>query len=356
MANINLLTAQIAHEVDLQRVASGLGGLSTKHLNAISKYVRETLLVTETITTIKQRNQLIKDISAFMTDELGVFTTDMTDDLGDIIVEEVGFQASTVATATGAKIAEPAIDKVIKVIKQKPLVLNGKAIGWDEYIEEYAPNQVKAVSQIITAGWSNGETTRLISQQITGTNTINGVMQTSQRSAYMMARDLVSHQSSSAKSEVGKENQDVIIGEKAIVTLDSKTSPICQRYGSQDKGGKEWIYKTDGHNFPRSPFHRFCRTSMSFVLAPEFKEFEAGRTRPAIISGVAVQVDAETNWIDLARSNKEFAEISLGKTKAALLDEMSATEFTKAAYNRLGEAQTIESMRESSKTIMKLLE
>lgn len=356
MANINLLTAQIAHEVDLQRVASGLGGLSTKHLNAISKYVRETLLVTETITTIKQRNQLIKDISAFMTDELGAFTADMTEDLGDIIVEEVGFQASTVATATGAKIVEPAINKVIKVIKQKPLVLNGKAIGWDEYIEQYAPNQVKAVSQIITAGWSNGETTRLISQQITGTNTINGVMQTSQRSAYMMAKDLTTHQSSMAKAEVGKANQDVIIGEKVIVTLDSKTSPICQKLGSQDKGGKEFIYAKVGHNFSRAGFHRWCRSIMVFILAPEFKEFEAGRTRPAVINGVAVQVDAETNWMDIAKSNEEFAEISLGKTKAALLDEMSAKEFTKAAYNRLGEAQTIESMKESSKTIVRLLE
>lgn len=355
MASINILTAEIAHEVDLQRVASGLGALSTPHLSAISKFVRSELLKTEKITTIKQRNQLIKSISEFMNNELGLFTSDLTKGLSDVIKEEVKFQAGVVSKVAGVSVAKPTVTDALKAVTAKPLVLNGKAIEWDDYIKSYAPNQVEAVKQILVAGWSDGLTTREIQQQITGTAKIRGVMQQSQRSAYMMAKDLTSHQSSIVKSKVGTDNSDIIIGEKAVVTLDSNTSPICQKYGSQDKGGKEWLYK-DGQNFPRSPYHRFCRTSMIFLLAPEYRELEANRTRPAVINGESVQVDASTNWIDIAKSNNEFAEISLGKTKAKLLDDMSTKEFTKAAYNRLGEPQTLEQMKESNEKVMKLLE
>jgi hypothetical protein len=136
--------------------------------------------------------------------------------------------------------------------------LNNKAVSVDDYIGDYTPAQIEKVKQAIVAGWSNGQTTREISQSITGTRQVKGIMQASQQSAYRMSKDITSHISSQTKERLAKDNQDIIVGEKVIVTLDSRTSPICQGYGSQDGGGKEFYYADDGYNFPRPPFHHNC--------------------------------------------------------------------------------------------------
>ena len=356
MAEINLLSAEIAHAIDIERMGSGLGSLSNSHIKNIAEFIKQVLLEDEFITTKKRRDELIKLISDRMGVELGQFTDEMTKDLNDIISEEIDFNASLLETVTDESISKPSLKEAIKTFESAPLVLSGSAFAVNDYIKSYAPSQIDKVKKIIIGGWSDGSTTREIQRQITGTDSIKGALSTSQRSAYMLAKDLVSHQSSVVKSEIAKENEDVIIGEKVIVTLDSKTSPICQKLGSQDNGGKEFIYSKVGRKFKRSPFHQFCRSTMTFVLSKEFAELEAGRTRPAVINGKAVQVDAKTNWLDIAKSNKGFAEVSLGKSKAEILQSMSATEFSKAAYNRLNEPITIKQMKKSSNKIKKLLE
>ena len=50
-------------------------------------------------------------------------------------------------------------------------------------------------------------------------------------------------------------------------------------------------------------FHPNCRSTTVPILAPEYREIaEEGRTRPAVVDGKAIQVPADTNWIDLAKA------------------------------------------------------
>lgn len=354
-----LIVIEAGHQIDLIRFGSSVGAKVNPHLTTISKYAREVLLQYDTIPTKKLMNEITAKIVAKMEKELGAFTDEAEKDLKALVSEEIGFQYDVVkgAVGKGVAVARPTIAATTSLINNTPMVLNGKAFSVSEYVGDYTPNQIEAVKRVIVSGWSDGQTTRQISQSITGTKQVKGVLQASQRSAYMMAKDVTSHISTASKTKVGKENNDLIVGEKAVVTLDSKTSPICQKIGSRDSGGQEWYYATDGYNFPRSPYHNFCRTTMTFIMAPEYREIaDQDLTRPAIIDGEAVQVPAETSWMDLAKRNPTFAEQSLGKSKAKVLDSMSAKEFTDTAYNRMGDPLTLNEMKASNSKVTAILD
>ncbi|AUR88132.1 putative head morphogenesis protein [Vibrio phage 1.110.O._10N.261.52.C1] len=354
-----LIAVETGHQIDLIRYANTMGANVNPHLTSISKKVREVLYKWDTLDTKKKMNEAINEISAYMEKELGKFTGEFESDVKALIKEEIDFQYGVAkqAIGTGVAVSRPTIKATTQLINSVPMVLNGSAISVDDYIGDYTPNQIKKVKQIITGGWANGLTTREVAQQITGTKTVKGVLQASQRSAYMMAKDITSHTSAQSKAKVFQDNDDLIVGEKVVVTLDSKTSPICQDLGSQDSGGKEFYYKEDGRNFPRPPYHNNCRSSTVPILAPGYREItEEGRTRPAVIDGEAIQVPADTNWMDLAKKYPSLAEQSLGKSRAAVLDTMTAKEFTDAAYNRMNQQITLEQLAASNSKAAQVLQ
>ena len=354
-----LIAVEVGHQVDLIRFSNSMAANVNPHLNKISKYVREVLYQWDKLNTKKDMNEAVKLITEMMFSELGEFVDEFESDFDELVREEVVFQYDVAKSAigTGTSVSRPTIKDTKKLISSVPMVLNGSAVTVDEYIGDYAPKQIAKVKQKIVAGWTDGLTTREIAQSITGTKSVKGVIQASQRSAYMMAKDVSTHTSAQSKSKVFQDNSDLIVGEKIVVTLDSKTSPICQDLGSQDGGGKEYYYAKDGRNFPRPPFHPNCRSTTVPILAPEYREIaEEGRTRPAVVDGKAIQVPADTNWIDLAKQYPSLAEQSLGKSRAAVLDEMSAKEFTDAAYNRLGQQITLDQLVASNSKAASVLQ
>lgn len=353
-------SSEIAHAIDIEKAALGIAKGVKPALDNIADFVRLVLAryqedKGDKILTIKDRDALIKQITEYMSEQLIPWTASAQSDLDEMITEEIKFENAVLRNATGAAVTVPTFKQAYSDITQKSLVLNGLAISWDDYIGVYTPNQLKAVKQAIVAGWTDGLTTTTIARQIVGTKTIKGIIPKSMRDAQMMVKDLASHQSSDVKAVFGRMNEDVIIGEKIIVTLDSKTSPICQDYGSQDRGGKEFIYAKVGRNFPRPPFHRNCRSTMRYILSPEYQDKENKRQRPAVVNGRVIFVDEDTNYLDFAKAYPSVAESALGETRAKLINQMSAEEFRKAAYNHMNEPITLKEMTARSKKIAKAL-
>jgi hypothetical protein len=354
-----LIAVEVGHQVDLIRFSNSMGAAVNPHLTNISKYVREVLYRWEKLETKKDMDEAVRLISEMMTVELGEFTGEFESDVSALIKEEIDFQYGVAKSAIGAgtAVARPTVKATTQLINSIPMVLNGNAITVDQYIGDYTPNQIAKVKQKIVAGWTDGLTTREIAQSITGTKSVKGVIQTSQRSAYMMAKDVSTHTSSQTKARVWRDNDDLIIGEKTVTTLDSRTSDICKYYGSQDGGGKEWLYSEYGYNFPRPGFHPNCRSTNVPILAKEYREIaEEGRERPAVIDGKAETVPATTNWYDLAKENSILAEQSLGASRAKLLSEMSTKEFIDTAYTRLGTSLTLEEMKKKNPKVLSILD
>lgn len=355
MAQLDQISAEVAHAIDLQKTANGIASASNKQLDDISDSIVKVLLKYDAIDSIKTRNAIVKAVRKILADGLEGVTDDIESAISKVIKQEIKFQYALLRNITNVKSKQSTQKDTLSLIEKMPLVLDGKAITWQERIGDYPERTLRNVLQVIQAGWANGSTTADIARQIAGTQSISGVIPQAKSAANALAKDLLTHQSSMAKRQLAIDNDDIVIGEKTIVTLDSRTSKICRGYGSQNGGGKVWLYSKYGRNFPRPPFHYRCRSVNILIVADEYALDMGKQTRPAVIDGVAKQVPAETGWYQLAKQYPAMAEQSLGPTRAKILDNMSAEEFVKVAYNRLGDELTIDQMVANSKKVAALL-
>lgn len=349
------LATTIAHEAALIRYSRTLGKDATVYIDSIMKSLKGELLATDKIATKKQRDELIKYVNELFNDELGKWNSELASDLTALIKEEAKFHQAALASLVGEKIARPTLESITKAAYSTEMVLSGQAYTVTERIKQFDVNSVDKVKRIIKGGWSDGATTYEMAQEIMGKqkSSVNNQMK---RSAYFLSKDLTSHISSVAKTQVGIDNDDVVIGEKATATLDSKTSPKCARIASEDNGGREYIYAEVGRNFPRPPYHwGGCRTTHRYLLAKEFEQLEEPRTRPAVVDGKAKQVDSNESLFELAKENPNMARELVGVERAKVLNAMSAKEFTKIAYNRLDQFITLDELVKKSEVAAKAL-
>lgn len=348
------LATTLSHEIALIRFSRKLGRDAQPHIDAIMKALREELLSTDKITTKKRKDELIALVNELIGAEIGDWTEELESELTALAKEEAKFHQAALSNLIGQKVARPTLESVIKTAFNTEMVLNNQAYTVDERIKNYNANSADRIKRIITGGWRDGLTTYEMSQQITGRQN-SSVSNQMKKGAFTLAKDVTSHISSTAKTSVGMANQDVVVGEAVVVTLDSHTSPICQRLGSLDGGGKKYYYAKDGFNFPRNPFHYNCRSTMRYLLAPELEELEEPRTRPAVVQGEAKRVDSEKSWMQLAKENPSLARESLGEERAKVLDAMSAEEFTRIAYDRLNQPIPLDELVKKSKTAARAL-
>jgi SPP1 gp7 family putative phage head morphogenesis protein len=140
---------------------------------------------------------------------------------------------------------------------------------------------------------------------------ISEIIPTQERRAATLARTVTNYAANKARNESIKQNTDVLDGYKWVATLDSRTSLIC---ASRD--GR--IYEIDDRN-PKPPAHFNCRSTITFVVNPEF---DLGRdvkgTRPAK-GDVKGDVSGDTTYAQwLRRQSPSFQEKVLGPARAKL--------------------------------------
>ena len=349
------LATTLSHEIALIRFSRSLGRNAQPHIDAIMKALREELLSTDTIQTKKRRDELIALVNELIGVELGGWSEELESELVALAKEEAKFHQAALSNLVGQKIARPTLESIIKTAFNTEMVLNNQAYTVDERIKNYNANSVDRIKRIITGGWRDGLTTYEMSQQIMGRQN-SSVSNQMKRAAFNLSREVTSHISSTSKTMVGMANSDIVIGEKAVATLDSKTSPKCARIASEDNGGREYIYAEVGYNFERPPHHfGACRTTHRYLLAKEFEELEEPRTRPAVVDGEAKRVDSNESLFELAKKNPNMARELVGVERAKVLQAMSAKEFTEIAYNRMDEFITLDELVKKSKVAAKVL-
>lgn len=349
-----LLATTLAHKLALIRFSRKLGKDAQSYIDEIMKVIRDELLSTDKITTKKRRDEIIALVNEIMGVELQGWDDELEKELRALAKEEVKFHQATLANLVGQKVARPTLDSVIKTAFNTEMVLNGQAYTIDERIKNYNANSVDKIKRIITGGWRDGLTTYEMMQEIAG-NQNSSVSNQMRKGAFGLAKDSVSHISSVAKTSVGMKNSDIVIGEKAVATLDSRASPKCARIASEDGGGREYIYAEVGYSFERPPHHHFCRTTHQYILSDEFKELQEPKTRPAVVNGKAKKVDSNEDLFELAKANPNMARELVGVERAKVLEAVSAKEFTKIAYNRLDEFITLDELVKKSKVAAKAL-
>lgn len=172
----------------------------------------------------------------------------------------------------------------------------------------------KRIEREIGTGLSVGETVDQMVQRVRGTKANgyqDGVLQTTRRTAEGLVRTVTNHVSTQAREQTYLENDDVIKGIEWVSTLDTRTTPICQRL--------------DGKVFPinegeRPPAHWNCRSTTVPVLK-SWKELgikakEADPSTRASMDGQVAESLTYSEW--LAGQDAETQDEALGPRRASL--------------------------------------
>jgi len=196
--------------------------------------------------------------------------------------------------------------------------------------------------QQVSIGIAQGESYYHIVRRIRGTQAAgftDGILNESRRNIESVVRTSVASACQTARSELFKENDDIIKGEQLVATLDGRTTETCMGYDGK-------VYPVG--EGPRPPFHFNCRTQVVPILK-SWKELginlkEAPDGTRSSMNGQVSDKLTYGSW--LKTQPKEFQDDVLGKTRAEYFrsGQVSIDRFT-----RDGKLLSLEQLRKIEK-------
>ena len=355
-----LINKTAAHQINLVRYANTQAAEAIPFFEQLIDYINARLMREgESIASKKRLKAVLDDIESKMDQLLGAYSNQIQDLVPTVAQQEIEFNERLIAsTVEDYSVVIPPIEKAVTAIYNNPLLIGsgGGAVSFAELTEGWTAPEIKRVAQRISSGFYLGETPTQIARAISGTKRNgykDGLLEISRRAAQEMAKTAVMDMATQAKAAFNLANDDLIIGEEVVATLDSRTSPYCRANDSR-------VYLYADGPFPRPPYHRGgCRTTLSPVLSPEFDFTRAGRTRPAVGEDGAQRVDASTSYYEWLKSQPaSVQDDALGPVKADIFRNagLTADEFRKAAAVGLNQPLTIDLLRKRNKEIARYLD
>jgi SPP1 gp7 family putative phage head morphogenesis protein len=306
--NDDIQDALTRHQIFVQRYARGR---EKEAARAIKAAIRKGL------ERLKEIDQAGRAIAENNIQELNAYLIELGDEYADTfrneIIEfgsyEVGVNQRVLEKAVNISLNSPAPAQLQQAIFTNIMSIEpakGYTVGG--LLEQFGRKNANKVYTIAQEALLLGKSNRELTQDIMN------IIPTQQRKAETLARTITNHTSNVARNETMKENTDVVDAYKWVATLDSRTSLIC---GSRDG----IVYELDDAN-PKPPAHFNCRSTISFVVNPEY---DLGKrikgTRPAK-GDTKGRVNADLNYGDwLRRQSPEFQERVLGAERAKLFRE-----------------------------------
>ena len=331
-----------AHQIDVVRYSAGEAKKVDAFLLDLIDYL-ETRLTKEgdSIASKKRLQILLDDVKKRMSGELSRFTDEFLAEVEPFVKSELEFNYKAFNAFTSPVM--PTIEQALSAINNNPLLLNGSAVDFSAYTRGWQQKEVDRIAGIISNGYYSGMTTQQIARDVIGTKSAryaDGKLNLTKANAYSMAKTAVMHMSSQTKARFFEANDDIVVGEEVVATLDSSTSNFC-RWADGNK-----YYYRDG-KFPRPPYHHGCRTSLSPLLSEEYAFATEGGTRPAVSGGKAERVSAETTYYEWLKGQPlSTVQSALGKTQADIFlnSGLSPAEFKAASTTQLGQPLTLKEM------------
>jgi SPP1 gp7 family putative phage head morphogenesis protein len=239
-----------------------------------------------------------------------------------------------------------------------PLLIGAKggAVDFSKYTKQWKPQEIERVVGVINGGFFAGDTTDQIVRSVNGLKShrfADGILNTSRANIESMVRTSLNHQAVAARAVYGKENGDIIKGEKIVATLDIRTSAECK-----DRDGDEVLY-VDDKNPARPPFHINCRSSFVYLYDPEFDFLNRGATRASKGAEGGQQVPQKQTYYTWLKNQPAFIQDeALGVQKGLIFRNagLSPDEFKKVATDRFKKPLTIQQLSQKDKRIAEYLD
>lgn len=328
----------------------GLKAGTTKDFNQTAKDVddylaRNVYSIDLASLTPDKLNDLLDKVGNDLQEIYGEYIGDLKDTIIEVYQHSYQAEAASLTNAfvevEAAGLASTAVTTTVaaKAISETPVLLDSKAHLIDDLLDKFTSSEAKAVVDTLRASHFKGQSVPEVIKAIRGTRANkykDGLIDVTRRHAEAIARTGIQHAAVSARQQFGEDNDDVIESKQFVAVLDSRTTTQCK--------------SLDGKTVPldsplKPPFHVNCRTSMVFILKPEFRG--ANETTGKRRAGDE-RIDADMNYYDWLKTQSEaFQDDVLGKTRAKLFRDggLSSEEFGKLNLNKNFEPLTLAEMR-----------
>ena len=260
-ANEYLVDASTRHQIMLQRLSGGSFNKLKPILEKLQKDIRARLTENPTDFQMNRLTALMRDIQALFDAANSEVSKQLNLDLEEFIPYEIDFQYRMLGNAVTTELTLPAIEQVVaSVTTVKAELISGgvtKRLTIAEMVETLGTKSA-TIENKIRAGVIEGKSVDQMVRDI-----MRIANQAYKRDVRTIVRTAFNLAGSEARRAVNAANSDVLIGERLVVTLDSRTSVTC--YGLSVKA---IIYKIG--EGPQPPLHYGCRSIRVGVVDPRY--------------------------------------------------------------------------------------
>lgn len=276
--DVSYTERQERRSVTLQRIANAiLQDDVDKALTNTYTAIRDYMADRGIPTTRFQLSQLNKALNEIITDQLTEGFEPVTEQFEEVAVKEAGFAYSSLV-ASGAPLVENLREtgesKVLRYVRESSMTLvSGKreqAGTWQDFVNEYADSQSRAIQNLIRSEWNRGFESGTIPTVNQLSRRVKGYLDSSSKAqAEALVRTGINHYSNRASEAFAIDNSDVIDRIVPLVTFDNRTSDICISIAARyvPKG-----YPVDNRPV-KFPAHYNCRTREIFMTKGQKEPF-----------------------------------------------------------------------------------
>jgi len=270
--------------------------LYTKMLNKRSNTKRPTMSDIEFSNSLeKATKDIVKEWNVVLEKDLKLYAGEAA--------ESAASSVTVVEPKFNPKV--PSANQVYTAALQRPMSIGveGTDLFMKDMFEGFDSKIAKAASNQVRSGFINGSTTQEM------TRNLKSVLNRSYGQTKTVVRTAVNSISAQSRDLVFKENDDIIIGQQFVATLDSRTSQVCR---SLD--GNEYFY-ADNPDIPSLPIHYNERSSYAPILIGD--DFTDGKRA----SKGAESADSEDGYDPKQVSSQQTYYDFLQKQPAWYIDE-----------------------------------
>ena len=341
MSSHFIFDAQSRHQHYLERYKTGEINRLNPFLKQLEARLIKRLSGQQTFRSRQRTLNVLKSIYEDSLTSLDEYTAQLLLDLESFGEAEAEFTAKTVSKGLAVETTLPATEQIIAAAKARPF--NSKLLR-DE-LKDFPVQQARYIRNSVATGFAEGRTNQQIIADVIGTSELkfkDGDIQLTRNTAKRLVHTSIQHTAAVAQQETYKKNSDIVKQYAWVSTLDSRTSPTCQKRDGQ-------VY-TVGKG-PLPPAHPNCRSTTTPVFKGETAmvdgverlDLETG-TRSSKGTSGGKQVSIKNNYNTwLSKQSKAFQVDTLGKAKAELFRKGGLT--VDKFVDRFDKPLTLEELR-----------
>lgn len=334
------------HAVHLERLKTGYVGEFDRFLREMQADLIAQLSQIEDPSNLRGRrlNRLLRAVEETLRAGFGNYAEVWRAQIEELAAYEGEFTIRALRQVVDVDLVLPSPSQLITAAFSQPLqvegVDGGKLLG--PFFRDWTGKTSERVTAAIRLAAAQGQSTQDLVRRIRGTRAAqyrDGILAATRRDVTLMARTALQHVATQARSEVYRQNDDIIDKERFVAVLDGRTSVLCRSLSDQEFPVGEG---------PIPPLHIACRSVRVPVFKGSLSLLQGGGEQFSRGADGIKYVDADLSYYDWLKTQPaSFQDSVVGPERGRLLRNggLSATRFAELQLDKTFRPMTLEEMR-----------